>query len=535
MKADLTGSMPSGPTQRAVAYLPLVMVGVAIAVILILHAQSARDVVAIWNRSETFAHGFLVVPISLWLAWLRRHELASMIARPYWPGLLIGMAVGFVWLLAELGSVASVGQFAVVGLVICAVWTICGTQITATLAFPLAFLVFAVPAGEFLVPWLVERTADVTVAALRATGIPVYREANNFVIPSGEWSVVDACSGIRYLIASLVGGSLFSYLYFRSLKRRSIVIVASFVVPLVANWIRAYMIVMIGHLSNNKYGVDVDHLVYGWVLFGVVMFAFFAIAMRWREDPPESTDAARFARMAATRDDRAPGALADAKTIVGATFAVVIIAFAWVQLAAALEPDAEPARTSLVLEASAGGPAIEPAPLDGWQPNFAGSNAAQSWTVSRATGNAAGATTLYIAFYTQQRHGRELIQTENALLPAAPGPWRVTTEGTQSQRWIDRTFDVRFAELRNVSTGQRLRVQHWYWTNGVMTSNEYMGKVQIILSRLLGRGDASAAIVVHAEITADQPDPTEALNEAIATLAPRIEVMLRRATESTKR
>ena len=83
-----------------------------------------------------------------------------------------------------------------------------GWAVTREIAFPLGFLFFAVPIGEFLVPTMIDYTADFTVAALRLTGIPVYREGNDFVIPSGNWSVVDACSGVRYLIASVMVGHL---------------------------------------------------------------------------------------------------------------------------------------------------------------------------------------------------------------------------------------------------------------------------------------------------------------------------------------
>ena len=65
-----------------------------------------------------------------------------------------------------------------------------------------------------------------------------------------------------------------------------IFIAISFVVPVFANWLRAYMIVMIGHLSGNKLAVGVDHLVYGWVFFGIVIMAMFAIGARWSETTP---------------------------------------------------------------------------------------------------------------------------------------------------------------------------------------------------------------------------------------------------------
>ena len=70
--------------------------------------------------------------------------------------------------------------------------------------------------------------------------------------------------------------------------RGGIVFVAiSFLVPVLANWLRAYMIVMLGHLSGNKLAVGVDHLIYGWVFFGVVMLLMFWIGARWREDEPK--------------------------------------------------------------------------------------------------------------------------------------------------------------------------------------------------------------------------------------------------------
>ena len=57
--------------------------------------------------------------------------------------------------------------------------------------------------------------------------------------------------------------------------------VVALVVPLVANWLRAYIIVMLGHLSGNKIATGVDHLIYGWVFFGIVIMVMFMIGARW--------------------------------------------------------------------------------------------------------------------------------------------------------------------------------------------------------------------------------------------------------------
>src|SRR5262249_51201448 len=133
-------------------------------------------------------------------------------------------------------------------------------------------------------PPLMEQTANFTIGALRLSGIPVYREGLFFTVPSGSWSVVEACSGLRYLMASLTLGFLYAYLTYRTLYRRIAFIAPSIVVPLVASWIRAYMIVMIGHLSHMELAVGVDHLLYGWLFFGIVIAILFWAGSHWRED-----------------------------------------------------------------------------------------------------------------------------------------------------------------------------------------------------------------------------------------------------------
>ena len=97
-----------------------------------------------------------------------------------------------------------------------------GIDVALTILFPLMFLFFGVPFGEFVVPTMMELTADFTVSALQFSAVPVFREGQHFIIPSGSWSVIDECSGVRYLMASFMVGTLFAYLNYRSLRRRLI-------------------------------------------------------------------------------------------------------------------------------------------------------------------------------------------------------------------------------------------------------------------------------------------------------------------------
>jgi Transmembrane exosortase (Exosortase_EpsH). len=46
------------------------------------------------------------------------------------------------------------------------------------------------------------------------------------------------------------------------------------------------MIVMLGHYSGNTIATGVDHLVYGWLFFGIVIGVMFLIGARWVDPLP---------------------------------------------------------------------------------------------------------------------------------------------------------------------------------------------------------------------------------------------------------
>ncbi len=238
----------------------------------------------VWANSETYGHGMAVAPIAVWLVWRQRAQLAALTPSISWLG-VAGLAVCCLgWLAAELAGINVVTQFAFTGMIVCLVLALTGWNVSKALAFPLLFLFFMVPAGEAFNPPLMDGTANATVWALQASGIPVFREGMNFALPTGRWSVVEACSGLRYVLAAAMLGALFAYLNFARWTQRVIFFGASVLVAVVANWMRAYLIVLVGHFSNMKWGVGDDHVVYGWVFFGITMFVLFWMGAMWRDN-----------------------------------------------------------------------------------------------------------------------------------------------------------------------------------------------------------------------------------------------------------
>ena len=438
---------------------------------------TATEVAGIWWRSDTFAHGLIVLPAFAWLTWRARDRIGDLQPQPVaWMAVPI-LAAGLLWLLGSLVSVAAAQHFALFVMLVSAFVGVLGWKLSRILLFPLAFLFFGVPIGEFLLPTLMHYTAEFTVWALRLSGVPVYQEGLFFIVPNGSWSVVEACSGIRYLIASLVVGALYAYLNFNSLKRRLLFMLVALAMPVVANWVRAYIIVMLGYLSDNRIAAGVDHLIYGWVFFGVVIFLMFWVGSRWQEEPapvqpaPAQAEPTRWAR-------------------------VVPIALALAAFQPALALLDRPIDVFAVTLAA-------PAPAEGWTtaleerfayvPHYAGARV-QLRTVYRSEDHPAPVG-LFAAWYIGQREGQEMIAWENGPASHVLGDLQLV----RSARAMT-VAGVPVVENFISTPSGRVLTWHWYRLNDRELARDAEVKLRLAIDRLTGRADESAVVVLSTPV-----------------------------------
>ncbi len=461
--------------------------------------ETASAIVGIWWRSETFTHGFLVVPIVLWMVWRKRAVLSHLQPRPLAWGLLLLALVGLGWLLGELVAVNSLTQLAFVAMLVLLVPTLLGMEVTRALLFPLGFMFFAVPIGEFVMPTLMQWTADFTVMALRLSGVPVYREGLQFVIPSGSWSVIEACSGVRYLIASLTVGTLFAYLNYQSTKRRVMFIIVSIIVPVIANWLRAYMIVMLGHLSGNKLATGVDHIIYGWIFFGIVIMLMFMIGARWSEPEP-SVSAAGIDSVTVHRSGLTGPGASPLRLLGVAALAALIVALPlagrWM-----LEHNADSTPLTLVAPAQLSATwHTAPDQARVFQPAFQNPSAEINTHYTAGEQDVG----LYLGYYRHQNYDRKLVSSDNVLVKSKDPLWAQVRSGTQSILFDSMPTYMRTAELRrsavpDQSGSERLVVWQVYWVNGTLTASDMLAKAYGALYRLIGRGDDSAVVILYTD------------------------------------
>lgn len=419
------------------------------AIILFTYRETFESISEIWLRSETYTHGLLIVPIVVFLIWRKRRDLASITPSPSMWGALVLVGSTLLWLAGTIGNVLLLRQGGALAMIPALVWALAGTQSARVLRFPLTYLAFALPMGAALVPALQDLTAEFVVRALRLIGVPVFVEGRFFSVPAGNFEVAAACSGVRYLIASLAIGTLYAYLVYRSPSRRLAFLAMTIIVPIVANGVRAFGIVMIASLSKMRYAVGVDHLIYGWIFFGFVMVLLFWLGERMRE-PAHTIEQVQHS----PSSNRPRAGFLGLAAMAMACIAVVLVApFAMSRTVVDREVSyiVELDR----LESRWNGP-VEQASR-GWLPEFAGPTAQAFGTYRSDIGDSVD---VYVAFYAEQSQGAELINAENRLFDTSL--WQLvaeraaTTAGAFEHALPSAVNEI---DLR----GARGQLLLWYW------------------------------------------------------------------------
>ena len=436
------------------------------------------SMVRVWATTTTYHHGFLILPITLFLIWLRRDALRLARARhePAALPVLVGFGV-----LAVLGAAADVQlarHLAAVGLLVTATVALLGRELCRPIWFPLLFLFFMVPAGDEIVPLLQDFVAEVSVALLRWFEIPVFHDGILITIPSGVFEVAEACAGIRFLIANIVVTALFAHLAFDRPWKWVVFLGVGVTVPIIANTIRAFGIIMIAHLTDGEYAVGVDHIVYGWGFFTAIMLVILWIGSRMADRPVGEFPAA-------TPPAAPAGPWRGGVAVV--VLAVVLAPAAYA--ATVMHPPAPPSAVTLAAPpAPAEWRAVEVPPETAWTPRVVG---ADGWRRRRFRDGDA-VVDVAQAYFAFERQGAELVYHGHDF--AGAERWVRTGGGRDRIERAEGALPVRFAVYR-AGTRSRL-VLWWYHLADGATVDPVAMKLAKVTNRLAGRFPPASIVLV---------------------------------------
>ncbi|MBN4079049.1 exosortase A [Beggiatoa alba] len=480
----------------------LSVVSLTILFAVVVYWGTVESIGKIWWRSDTYAHGILIFPISIYLIYSRREVFASLTPNINIFGLVILAFLTFIWVFAYAANVLFVQQLVLVAMVSAIVLTLLGTVIFRAMLFPLSYLFFMVPIGESLTPVMQDFTAIFTVKLLQLTGIPVYLEGLYFSIPTGNFEVAEACSGVRYLIASVALGCLYAYVSYRSFMKRSIFILLCVVVPLIANVVRAYGIVMLAYLSDMRLAVGVDHIIYGWIFFGLVMFLIFWIGSYWRDPESILNSGSRYKKISDFQ-------LYNVSKLAIVMIVTVFLIISGPATAVWIEKNSSVNRVvSLVAPNVEGSSYVLVAnDNDSWHPAFQGATNEGRWVYSKNNGNKIH---MYVAYYAKESENSELISTQNAVHDGKQ--WvKISSRKRNILSLSKREFGAIETQLRNGSENRL--VWYWYFVSELQTEDEMIAKFMQAWSNIYGNKIGSAVVAIAADYLMNEQEARQEMLE----------------------
>ena len=230
--------------------------------------------------------------------------------------------------------------------------------------------------------------------------------------------------------------------------------------------------------------MGVDHLIYGWVFFGIVMALLFWVGSRWREDDlplPASSVAPSTPSRTASPATRAWPML----------LAVVALTAIWPTVEAYQERGAKREAFTLPrISANAGWTAASGG-LPDWRPDVAGASAELRQTFAK-NGRDVG---LHIAFFRNQTNDAKAITSINQIVSTSNVLWAQVSTDTIDMTIDGKSFSAQATEI--AGTHRRLAVWQWFWVDGHETSSEYLAKFYQVLAVLQGRGDPVAWVIAY--------------------------------------
>lgn len=457
-----------------------------------------------WWDISTYNHIILVLPILGWMAWSRWPQLRQLEPRAWWPGLLPFAGAALLWMLGAMSGLDIARQTGVVAMLGATVPLLLGVRVTAGLLFPLAYLVFLIPAGEELVELLQTITAKITIALTHLSGIPAVIDGVFIDTPAGLFEVAEACSGVKFLVAMIAFGALAANVCFIDWRRRAAMMLACLVVPIGANGVRAWGTIYAAQFFGVEVAAGIDHIIYGWVFFAVVLAMVIAGAWKFFDRPVNAPmiDADAI-RRSAWLDRLERPAVPAGRALVW--IAVVLVAVrGW---AFAADGMAAPLPAQIALPEVPGWTRVNYTPRIWWEPRAQG---AEHRLLGRYQDQSGRRVDVFVALYSRQGDDQEAGGFgQGALMP--DGPWSWQSPGP--------AFGTgRSERLLGGGNVQRVAVT-WYRNGSLLSGSNARLKLAVIANYLLFRARPTATLIISAE-NGTKESPERAIRNFIASTGP---------------
>lgn len=441
---------------------------------------------------ESYSHGLLLAGMSAYLS-----VSAFRDSRPvagFYPVWLIPLilcvcayVVGGVMLLEALQLIA------IIPMLMAALAVVWGWRQLLPFIIPIGILVFTVPFWDYLAWPLQNLTVFVNEIWLgwldiqfRVDGVFVY------LTNVGAFEVAHGCSGLRYLLVGMSLSAIYGQLNYARWRNRITLFAVAVGFALLANWIRVFVVIHQGYVTNMESSLVHNHEFFGWILFGVTLIPLFWISSRLERDEAVGTGV--------------PGEQKTARSgWSGCVVASVLLLSPGLIVAGLSASSSLPdqvASAPRLLGSSDWAPYYERQAM-GWKPVVHGADVIQNQLYFGRKRLVAGQgpdrlADIEIYTYLRQKPGKELVQDANRLYDMEN--WSVVSTSSMTVQGKDWSL----LSLKSKHTGQTVSVAYGYSVGGYWRDSALAAKLAQIPAALAGRHDAHLVMVALTCSSCDQ-------------------------------
>ncbi|MFH0726562.1 MAG: VPLPA-CTERM-specific exosortase XrtD [Pseudomonadota bacterium] len=241
---------------------------------LVYHTALTQMVLHDWAR-EDYTHCWLIPMIVLYMIWEKRFQLAASPSRPGVAGFVLFLpGIGLYWI-GELGGEFYTMYLSLWLVVVGLSWIHLGWKKVRAIGIAFIAMLAMFPFPNFINVrislFLQLVSSKLGVWMLRLFGMSAYREGNVIDLGFTQLQVVEACSGLRYVMPMMILSLILAYWFRAQLWKRVFLFLSS--IPL-AIFMNSFRIAATGGLHSYfgpKVADDFFHGFSGWILFVVAI------------------------------------------------------------------------------------------------------------------------------------------------------------------------------------------------------------------------------------------------------------------------
>jgi len=243
--------------------------------ILLFNIPVFRDLIADWIRDNNYSHGFLIIPVSIFIFYRKRKELTFPAKSSGW-GIILILAGCLAFIFGIAASEYFTTRFSLVLIfTFRKVW------------FAFFFLLFMIP-----IPAIIYHSATlpmqlmatkITDYLLHVIGVPSIRQGNIIFLPEYTLEVAEACSGLRSLATLMALGALYAHLAMPGKARPVILFLATIPIAIITNIIRLLFTAIGAYAISTKMAEDFLHELSGLIVFITALIFLFILGafLKW--------------------------------------------------------------------------------------------------------------------------------------------------------------------------------------------------------------------------------------------------------------